>query len=95
MNQLFKECVMDNLIFKILSLSAVILLFTSLFLPPMGEISPSVIAATGEIAGFGAIWSVLVAIKKDKGITVSHGGTTITVNGKKYILENEEKIETE
>ena len=95
MNETIKGCLLDNLWFKILSFSAVILLFISLILPPTGVIDPSVIAATGELAGFGAIWTVLVALNKGKGISVSHGDTTITVNGRKYVLEKEEKTEEE
>lgn len=95
MRDTIKECILDNLWFKILSFSAVILMFVSLILPPTGVIDPSVIAASGELAGFGAIWTVLIALKKGKGISVSHGDTTITVNGRKYVLENEEKIDEE
>ena len=89
MSQLFKQCVLQNLWFKILSLSAVILLFVSLILPPKGVIDPSVVAGTGEIMGFAAIWTVLVAIEKNKGITVHHGETTITIDGKTYKLEDQ------
>ena len=95
MNETIKGCLLENLWFKILSFSAVILLFISLILPPTGVIDPSVIAATGELAGFAAIWTVLVALNKGKGISVSHGDTTITVNGRKYVLENEEKKDEE
>lgn len=85
--QTFKECVLDNIWFKILSLSSIILIFISLFLPPMGTIDPSVIAASGELIGWGALWTVLIAMKKGKGISVKHGETEITINGKKYKLD--------
>ena len=89
--QTFKECVLDNIWFKILSLSSILLIFTSLFLPPMGTIDPSVVAASGELIGWGALWTVLVAMKKGKGISVKHGETEITINGKKYKLEHQEE----
>lgn len=89
MKDFFKDCIMDNIWFKVLSLSAIILLFLSLLLPPRGVIDPSVIAASGELCGWGALWTVLVAMKRGKGITVHHGDTTIEVNGKKYKLEEE------
>lgn len=85
--QTFKECALDNIWFKILSLSSILLIFISIFLPPMGTIDPSVIAATGELIGWGALWTVLVAMNKGKGISVKHGETEITINGKKYKLE--------
>lgn len=89
----FKECILDNIWFKILSLSSVILIFISLLLPPQGVIDPSVIAASGELIGWGALWTVLVAIKKGKGISVKHGETEITFNGRKYKLEESQKDE--
>ena len=89
----FKECILDNIWFKILSLSSVILIFISLLLPPQGVIDPSVIAASGELIGWGALTTVLVAIKKGKGISVKHGETEITFNGRKYKLEESQKDE--
>ena len=56
-------------------------------MPPAGVIDPSVMAGVGEIFAFAALGAVIHAIDKDKTITMSHGDTTITVNGKKYILE--------
>lgn len=90
----FKECVLENLWFKILSLSSILLIFISLFLPPMGAIDPSVIAATGEIFGFAALWTVVKAIDKGKSVEVKHGDTTIAVRKRKED-EQEEKIDEE
>lgn len=87
----FKECILDNIWFKILSLASVILIFISLILPPTGVIDPSVIAASGELIGWGALWTVLVAIRKGKGISVKHGETEITFNGRKYKLDETEE----
>ena len=87
LKQTFKDCVLDNVWFKILSLAAIILIFVSLIMPPAGVIDPSVIAASGELMGWGALWTVLVAMKKGKGISVKHGETEITINGRKYKLE--------
>lgn len=89
----FKECVLENLWFKILSLSSILLIFISLFLPPMGAIDPSVIAATGEIFGFAALWTVVKAIDKGKSVEVKHGETTIAVRKRKE--DEEEKIDEE
>lgn len=84
----FKECVLDNIWFKILSLSSIVLMFISLFLPPTGVIDPSVVAASGELIGWGALFSVIKAIDKGKNIEMKHGETTITV--RKKIEENDE-----
>lgn len=89
----FKECILENAWFKVLSLSSVILIFISLILPPMGVIDPSVIAATGEIFGFAALWTVIKAIDKGKSVEVKHGETTIAVRKRKE--DEEENIEEE
>ena len=90
----FKECVLENLWFKILSSSSILLIFISLFLPPIGAIDPSVIAATGEIFGFAALWTVVKAIDKGKSVEVKHGETIIAVRKRKED-EEEEKIDEE
>ena len=83
----FKECVLDNWWFKILSGISILLIIISFFLPPTGAIDPTVMAGVGEIFAFSALWTVVKAIDKDKTVTMSHGDTTITVNGKTYKLE--------
>lgn len=85
----FKECVLDNMWFKILSGISILLIIISFFLPPQGVIDPSVMAGVGEIFAWGALFTVLKAIDKGKTISMQHGETTITVNGKTYKLEEE------
>lgn len=87
MKDIYEKCILHNLWFKLLSLFSIILIITSFFMPPAGVIDPSVMAGVGEIFAFAALGAVIHAIDKDKTITMSHGDTTITVNGKKYILE--------
>ena len=89
----FKECILDNMWFKILSAISIILIIISFFLPPQGVIDPSVMAAVGEIFAWGALFTVLKAIDKGKTISMQHGDTTIIVNGKTYKLEEENKEE--
>ena len=84
----FKECVLENIWFKILSLSSIILIFISLILPPAGVIDPSLISATGQILGWGALFTVIKAIDKGKGISVKHGTTEVEVEVKKQEEEN-------
>lgn len=87
MENTFKECVLRNFWFKMLSSVSILLIIISFFLPPQGVIDPSVIAASGEIIGWGALYSVILAIQKGKSISMKHGETEITVNGKRYKLE--------
>lgn len=79
MSTTFKECVLDNLWFKILSLISVLLLITSFLMPPAGVIDPSVMAGVGEIFAWGALFTVLKAIDKGKTASITHGSTTIEV----------------
>ena len=89
----FKECILDNMWFKILSGISIILIIISFFFFFLGVIDPSVMAAVGEIFAWGALFTVLKAIDKVKTISMQHGDTTITVNGKTYKLEEENKEE--
>ncbi|MCR4716197.1 MAG: hypothetical protein K5656_03360 [Lachnospiraceae bacterium] len=89
----FKECILENIWFKILSFSSIVLVFTSLLLPPMGVIDPSVVSATGELLGWGALFTVIKAIDKGKGISVKHGNTEVEV--RKQQEEQEEPSEEE
>lgn len=93
MNKQFKECVLDNLWFKILSIIAILLMITSFFMPPQGVIDPSVLAGTGEIFAFAALWTVVKAIDNGHHATVTHGDTTVTVGKDKK--EPEEIYEEE
>lgn len=94
MNETFKKCVLHNIYFSVLALISIILIVVSFFLPPQGVIDPTVMAGVGELFAWAALGTVLHAIDKDKTISLSHGETTITVNGKTYKLE-EEKIDEE
>ncbi len=86
----FKECILENIWFKILSFSSIALIFTSLLLPPLGVIDPSVVSATGEILGWGALFTVIKAIDKGKGISVKHGATEVEVKKQEDTEKNEE-----
>ena len=91
----FKECVLDNVWFKILSGISILLIIISFFLPPTGAIDPTVMAGVCEIFAWGALWTVVKAIDKGKTISMQHGDTTITVNGKTYKLEENTEENTE
>lgn len=91
----FNKCVFHNIYFSILSLISICLIVISFFLPPQGVIDPSVMAAVGEIFAFAALGTVIKAIDKDKSISMKHGETEITINGRKYRLETPEEINSQ
>lgn len=68
--------------FHILLTSSIVLIITSFLLPPTGVIDPSVIAVTGELLGWGALYVLLVAAVKGRGAKVTHGETSIEIEKK-------------
>lgn len=91
----FKECVLENLYFWILTGIALILLIISFFLPPTGEISPGTLQGVAEIFAFASLGTVIKAIDNGKSIEMKHGDTSITVRKRKEENEEEENIPTE
>lgn len=88
--EVIKDVATNNSWFKILTISAIALIVASWFVPPMAVIDGSVLAATGELLAFGALWVVVKAIDKGTPATMTHGGTTITVNKKRHGHEDED-----
>lgn len=64
---------------RILTITSIVLIVGAFFVPPMAIIDSSILAAVGELAGFGAIWEVSKAIDKGVDASVKHNDTEITV----------------
>lgn len=75
-----RNAVHHNTWFAILTVTAIALIVASWFVPPMAVVDGSILAATGELLGFGALWTVVKAIDKGTPASMSHGSTTISVN---------------
>lgn len=56
------------------------LLTASFIVPPMGEIHPSVLKGVGELFGFAALSTVLVAIDRGVDAKVSKGDVSVEIN---------------
>lgn len=56
------------------------LFIASFIVPPLGEISPSVLKAGGEIFAFAALFMLREAIMEGLGVKLTHGQTTIEVH---------------
>lgn len=63
----------------VFSLTALGLFISSFCVPPMGEISPSVLKAGAEIFAFAALIEAREAILEGLGIKLTHGDTTIEI----------------
>ena len=74
-----KKCALSNIMFIFLSFSAVALITASFFVPPLGVIDGSVLAAVGEIFAFAALWTVIKGMDEGHKATLSHGDTTLTI----------------
>ena len=59
---------------------SIILVITSFFLPPTGEVNSSVFAAVGEIFAFPALLSFYNIVMSGRTATLKRGETEITVN---------------
>lgn len=82
MFKVFRDAVVYNAPFWVLTISAIGLIIASFIVPPLGVISPTVLTAVGEIIGLGALWTVVKAIDKGTNAKVSHNGTEVEIKGK-------------
>lgn len=62
---------------RILTITSIALIIGAFFVPPMAIIDSSILAAVGELAGFGAIWQVSKAIDKGVDASMKHNDTEI------------------
>ncbi len=61
-------------------LISVALITISFFLPPTGQVDPSVCGAVGELFGFGCLATVIDGMHKGTDVSVTKGDTSITIN---------------
>ena len=57
------------------------LIIISFFIPPIGIIDRSILAAVGEVFAFAALWLLPAAIRAGKTIKFTHGNTSVQVSG--------------
>lgn len=55
------------------------LIVTSFFLPPTGEINPSVIQAVGEIFAFGVLATVIDGLHRGSDVTITKGDVNLNI----------------
>lgn len=60
-----KKCWKEDLWLKILTSASTLLIIISFFLPPTGIIDPSVMLASGELMGWGALWQFTKAMNRN------------------------------
>lgn len=85
MRKILKETWLTNIWMRILSISSILLIIASFFVPPLGVIDGSILAAVGELEGLGVLWIVLRAVEKGTGASFKKGDVEVDIK------ENEDK----
>lgn len=66
--------------FWIFAIASILLIAISFFMPPMGEIAPSVIKAVGELFGFASLWTIVHGIDRGCDVALKHNDTEIKID---------------
>ena len=85
MREILKETWESNIWMRILTISSILLIIASFFVPPLGVLDGSVLAAVGELEGLGVLWIVLRAVEKGTAASFKKGDVEVD------ILEKEDK----
>lgn len=80
MKQIFRHSVIENVPFWVLAGASIVMGVIAFFMPPAGEIDPSVIKFIAWMFAFAALWTVFVAMVRGIDATISHGQTTVVLN---------------
>ena len=87
MKEILKVAWESNIWLRILSISSILLIIASFFVPPLGVLDGSVLAAVGELEALGVLWIVLRAVEKGTGASFKKGDVEVD------ILEKEDKAD--
>ena len=74
------KCARAKIMAAVLTAISALLIIGSFFVPPMGIIDGSVLAAVGELFAFAALFAAWEAVERGIDAKVTHGGTSIELN---------------
>ena len=84
MAEAIKKAILGDMVFWVCLVVTLVLMLLGFYLPPMGEISPSVLQAVGWLFGFAALAKFCettnAAVKAGYDAKVQHGDTKIEIN---------------
>ena len=83
MKDFYNKFLRYNIPFHIFSFITLGLIITAFFLPPQGEIHPSVLYAAAEIFAFAGLWTIIVAIEKGGVAKIRHHDTELEIKNEK------------
>ena len=73
-------CTRLKIIAAILAAVAVVLIVVSFFVPPLGIIDGSVLAAIGELFAFASMFMIWESVDRGMDAKITHGGTKIELS---------------
>ena len=82
MKEILKETWESNIWMRILTISSIILIIASFFIPPLGIVDGSILAAVGELEVFGVLWIVFHAIEKGTAASFKKGDVEVEIKEK-------------
>ena len=82
MRRILKETWESNIWMRILTISSILLIIASFFVPPLGVLDGSVLAAVGELEGLGVLWIVLRAVEKGTAASFKKGDVEVDIKEK-------------
>lgn len=82
MGKILKREWESNIWLRILTISSIILIIASFFIPPLGIIDGSILAAVGELEVFGVLWIVFHAIEKGTAASFKKGDVEVEIKEK-------------
>ena len=82
MRKILKETWESNIWMRILTISSILLIIASFFVPPLGVLDGSVLAAVGELEGLGVLWIVLRAVEKGTAASFKKGDVEVDIKEK-------------
>ena len=82
MRKILKETWESNIWMRILTISSILLIIASFFIPPLGIIDGSILAAVGELEVFGVLWIVFHAIEKGTAASFKKGDVEVEIKEK-------------
>ena len=82
MKEILKVTWLTNIWMRILSISSILLIIASFFVPPLGVIDGSILAAVGELEGLGVLWIILRAVEKGTAASFKKGDVEVDIKEK-------------
>ena len=82
MRKILKETWESNIWMRILTISSLLLIIASFFVPPLGILDGSVLAAVGELEALGVLWIVLRAVENGTGASFKKGDVEVDIKEK-------------